>query len=244
MEMTITVPPIKSPTQGRGSRQRRRSSTSSAASPSVPSPVTIEQPKPSRPRQRRQSIRKQQQQQEEKEKQLKEQEEEQMRSFSSFDTSMQKILPSPPTPRQIPLSNLMTDKDLMVTANDLDQLFDLDEDDDNFNGTIVSGCNNHIGHGTSNKSMDTYNPSQTTVTTGVVASQDLARMYPTPPSLEPAAHSPPCSGSDYISPGSVKTMTCSMATSPETHVIGLAVGVDAEHKHLFSPKVCTSISHY
>jgi hypothetical protein len=203
--------------------------------------VPVEQQKPSRPRQRRQSIRKQQQQ-EEKERQLKEEEEEQTRtSLSSFDPSMQKILPSPPTPRQISISNLMTDKDLMVTANDLDQLFD-DEDDDTFSSAINSdgNCGNHIGHGPNSKAMDTYNPSQTTVNTGVVASQDLARMYPTPPSLEPVAHSPPCSGSDYISPGSVKTI-CGMATSPETHITGLAVMVDGDHKHLFSPKVCIDV---
>lgn len=242
-DMDTTLSVLKSPTQARVSRQRRRSSNSSVASPSIPSPAPIEPQKPSRPRQRRQSIRKQQQ--EEKERQLREQEEENLKSslFNLNDASLQKFLPSPPTPRQnIPISKMRTDKDLMVTANDLDQLFDDDDDDDD--DAFKKTPNNdtsfgfHLGPGSSSKPTDMFGSSQTMVNTGVVPSQDLARMFPTPPSLEPVAHSPPCStGSDYISPGSVKTMVCGMATSPETHPLGTIIMTDGEHDSIISPKV-------
>ena len=232
-ETDVILPPIKSPTQK--SRPRRRSSAASTASPSVPSPAPIEHPKPSSVRQRRQSLRKQQQVEIKKEKQQEERLRQRGSQSSSFDQGDMPVLPgSPPTPTAR-LPSLMTTKGLMVTASDLDQLFDTDEEEGAEDhqaapGTNHSSHNNLMIDGLSNTHLHQSMPS-----TGIVASTDLARMFPTPPSLEPISHSPPSVGTDYVSPGSVKTLL--HGTSPEAHHMMQHFTAEGEHEKLLSPKV-------
>ena len=238
-EVETIQPPIKSPTQGRppSNKPRRRSSSAAADSPSVPQLADVSKP-PSRVKNRRQSSRKKQQ--EEKEKQTKEVEEVKPRpqkndkglypSFSSSDDEHE------PTPRS---SNLMTEQDLAVTLNDLDKLFDSDEEDGE-SGQSNSMKMDFVSHPVhSFDSITNINTHHTIMNTGVVAQQDLARMFPTPPSLETVSHSPPCSvGNDYISPGSVKPMVHSAILSPESHHLMSFTGMDVEQDKQHSPVVC------
>ncbi|XP_032239146.2 mediator of RNA polymerase II transcription subunit 13 isoform X2 [Nematostella vectensis] len=246
MEDMDLDPLLKSPPPIVTPKQRHHSSTSNATSPIVPSPASSDHPKPGRPRNRRQSSRKQQ---EEKERLLREQEEERLRleqqRVTSFESSMHKVLPSPPTPRNIMPINLVTEKDLAVTEYDLDHIFDLDDEDDGGGGMGLGmgGSGGGGGGGVAssqssfNKTADPYSTSATNMmNTGVVSSHDLVRMFPTPPSLEPMTHSPPCSaGSEYISPGSVKTVTA-MSTSPDAVPLGLIMTSEGDYDRMFNAK--------
>ena len=238
-EMEMIQPPIKSPTQGRipASKPRRRSSNTTGDSPSVPQPADASKP-PARVKNRRQSSRKKQQ--EEKERLAKGVEEVKSRpqknekgmypSFSSSDDEHE------PTPRS---SNLMTEQDLAVTLNDLDKLFDSDEEEDEL-GQPKSMKMEFASHQINPfDSITNINTHHTITNAGVVAQQDLARMFPTPPSLETVSHSPPCSvGTDYISPGSVKTTVHSAMLSPESHHLMSYTGMDTEQEKQHSPVVC------
>ena len=226
--------PLKSPPQGKV-KPRRRSSTNVSNSP-LPSPASSEQPKPGGTKQRRQSVRKQQQEEKEKEREKLSKEREQQEKSGSqvgFDSGLlPKILPSPPTPRTS-VSSLLTAKDLKVTANDLDQLFEEEDDEDGGNEMQTSRGLTQGSHIVGDSHLNLGN--STMITTGVIAPTDLARMFPTPPSLEPPSHSPPTSvGSEYVSPGSVK-MVPSSITSPETHPLLPHCGFDGDHREI--PKV-------
>lgn len=219
---------LKSPPQGKA-KARRQSNTNMSNSP-LPSPASTET-KPGRTKQRRQSVRKQQ---EEKEKHLKEREQQEKSGLQAgLDPGLfPKILPSPPTPRSS-VSSLLTAKDLKLTANDLDKLFE--SDDEEFVGDIqTSQGTNQGSHIASDTHSNMCNSTSLAMSTSLIAQTDLARMFPTPPS-PPACHSPPPSiGSEYVSPGSVKMVPSSM-TSPEAHPLFHHSGFEAEHKEI--PKV-------
>lgn len=238
-EMEMIQPPIKSPTQVSvpSNKSRRRSSATANDSPSVPVPADLGKP-PSRVKNRRQSSRKKQQ--EEKERLAKGVEEVKPRpqknekgTFPSFSSSDDE---HDPIPRS---SNLMTEQDLAVTLNDLDQLFDTDEEEDEL-GQTKSMKMDFVSHQvTPFDPITNINTHHSMMNTGVVAQQDLQRMFPTPPSLETVSHSPPCSvGNDYISPGSVKTMVHSAMLSPDSHHLMHFTGVDVEQDKQHSPTVC------
>lgn len=237
-EIEMIQPPIKSPTQGRApsNKPRRRSSSAAVDSPSVPQSVDGNKP-PSRVKNRRQSSRKKQQQ-DEKERLTKGVEEVKpcpqksekglCPSFSSDDDEHE------PTPRS---SNLMTEQDLAVTLNDLDKLFESDGEDDESKSMKIDFVSHQVNPFDCITNINTHH---TITNTGVVAQQDLARMFPTPPSLETVSHSPPCSvGTDYISPGSVKTTVHTAMLSPESHHLMSFTGMDTEQDKQHSPVVCT-----
>ena len=249
LEMETVQPLMKSPTQGRvmSSKPRRRSSSNSVASPSVPSPLSADPAKPARVKNRRQSARRQQQGG--KEKQSKEECKVRQEQFgkgmfcnmsSSDEEIVSKILPSPPTPRP---SNLMTEQDLAVTVNDLDQLFDTDEEEDVLGQTKLLKSDFTLSQQYTFDPFTSLNSHHPIANTGVVAQQDLARMFPTPPSQEASAEhasggsdyvSP---GNDYVSPGSVKTVVHSAMMSPESqHVMSLS-GTEMEHEKQYNPRV-------
>ena len=238
MDMEMIQPPMKSPTQVKppSNKPRRRSSATASDSPSVPLQGELNKA-PSRVKNRRQSSRKKQQ--EEKEHLSKEIEEIKPRpiknekgTFPSFSSSDEE---HEPTPR---LSNLMTEQDLAVTLNDLDQLFDTDEEDDEL-GQSKSMKIDFVSHQVAPfDPITNINTPHTIMNTVGVTQQDLARMFPTPPSLETVSHSPPCSvGNDYISPGSVKTIMHNAVLSPESHHLMHFTGVDAERDKQHSPMV-------
>lgn len=229
------APPIslKSPPQGKA-KARRQSSTNMSNSP-LPSPASSEQTKPGRTKQRRQSVRKQQQEEKEREKHLKEREQQEKAGLQAgLDPGLfPKILPSPPTPRTS-VSSFLTAKDLKLTANDLDKLFESDEED----GVVdIQTSRPKDPHIINDSHSNMYNSTSVPMGTGLIAQNDLQRMFPTPPS-PPALHSPPTSiGSEYVSPGSVKMVPSSM-TSPETYTFFHHGGLEAEHKEI--PKVLVS----
>lgn len=238
-EMEVIQPSIKSPIPGRvaANKPRRRSSNAAVDSPSVPQSADTTKP-PSRVKNRRQSSRKKQQ--EEKEKLSKEVEEikplqikKEQRVYPSFSSSDDE---HEPTPRS---SNLMTEQDLAVTLNDLDKLFDSDEEEDEL-GQAKSMKIDFVSHQVNPfDSITNINTHHTITNAGVVAQQDLARMFPTPPSLETVTQSPPCSvGNDYISPGSVKTTAHSAMLSPESHHIMSFTGMETDQDKQHSPVVC------
>lgn len=240
--MEIIQPPLKSPTQGRvpSNKPRRRSSNATVDSPSVPQPAEINKT-PSRVKNRRQSSRKKQQ--EEKERLAKGVEETKPRpqksekgTYPSFSSSEDEQEP----PRS---SNLMTEKGLAVTLKDLDKLFDSDEEEDEL-GQPKSMKIDFVSHQVNQfDSITNINTHHSITNAGVVAQQDLARMFPTPPSLETVSHSPPCSvGTDYISPGSVKTMVQSAMLSPESHHFMTFTGMDTDQDKQHSPVVCILVN--
>ena len=238
-DIEMIQPTIKSPTQGRppSNKPRRRSSNAAADSPSVPPPAEVSKP-PSRVKNRRPSSRKKQQ--DEKEKLAKGVEEVKPHlqktekgfypSFSSSDDEHE------PAPRS---SNLMTEQDLAVTLNDLDKLFDSDEEEDELGQPKSMKMEFACHHINTFDSITNINTHHTIMNSGVVAQQDLARMFPTPPSLETVSHSPPCPvGNDYISPGSVKTTVHSAMLSPESQHLMSFTGLDVEQDKQHSPVVC------
>ena len=239
-EMEMIQPLIKSPTQVKvpsNKPPRRRSSATASDSPSMPVPADLGKP-PSRVKNRRTSSRKKTQ--DEKERLSKGVEEikpspqkSEKGTFPSFSSSDDE---HDPIPRS---SNLMTEQDLAVTLNDLDQLFDTDEEDDEL-GQSKSLKMDFVSHQAPPfDPITNINPHHSMINTGVVAQHDLQRMFPTPPSLEPVSHSPPCSvGNDYISPGSVKTIVHSAMLSPESHHLMHFAGVDVEQDKQHSPTVC------
>ncbi|GAB6029834.1 hypothetical protein CHUAL_005543 [Chamberlinius hualienensis] len=107
-------------------------------------------------------------------------------------------LGSPPTPKtqsKDPVS-LLREKDLIVTINDLDQLFDTSDDsnDDAFQAPSPPGSIKAISalgeDGTSGKS------SKSAGCIGILGPTELSRMFPTPPSLEQASPCGPVGGGD------------------------------------------------
>ena len=230
MDTELIQPPLKSPTQK--GRPRRRSSVTNAAS----SPAAAE-PKPATVKSRRQSLRKQQYEESGSKKDKQQARQRGSRAPSSDQVEAPALPGSPPTPSALP--SLMTAKGLMVTASDLDRLFDTDEEEDDDD---VKGGRSFLGNGLgaqNNGGMSDVlisNTQQSVVSTGTVASTDLARMFPTPPSLEPAAHSPPYLSSEYVNPESVKALL-HHGTSPEAHPLLPLSGSDAELEKLTSPKV-------
>lgn len=234
-DMEMIQPPIKSPTQVSAppNKSRRRSSATANDSPSVPVPADLGKP-PSRVKNRRQSSRKKQQ--EEKERiskgveEIKPHPKIEKGTFPSFSSSDDE---HDPIPRSL---NLMTEQDLAVTNNDLDKLFDTDEEDDELGqskSTKLDFVSHQVAPFDSSTNINAYH---SMMNSGVVAQQDLARMFPTPPSLETVSHSPPCSvGTDYISPGSVVTVVPSAMLSPDLMHF---TGVDVEQEKQHSPTVC------
>ena len=239
LDMEMIQPPMKSPTQVKppSNKPRRRSSATGGDSPSVPLPGELSKP-PSRVKNRRQSSRKKQQ--EEKERLSKEMEEikpcpvvNEKGTFPSFSSSDDEHEPIARLP-----TNLMTEQDLAVTVNDLDQLFDTDEEDDELGQSKAMKIDFVSNQVAPFDPIMNINTPHTIMSTVGVTNQDLARMFPTPPSQETVTHSPPCSvGNDYISPGSVKTIMHNTVLSPESHLMHLA-GVDAEREKQHSPMVC------
>lgn len=236
LDMEMIQPPMKSPTQVKppSNKPRRRSSATGGDSPSVPLPGELSKP-PSRVKNRRQSSRKKQQ--EEKERLSKEMEEikpcpvvNEKGTFPSFSSSDDEHEPIARLP-----TNLMTEQDLAVTVNDLDQLFDTDEEDDELGQSKAMKIDFVSNQVAPFDPIMNINTPHTIMSTVGVTNQDLARMFPTPPSQETVTHSPPCSvGNDYISPGSVKTIMHNTVLSPESHLMHLA-GVDAEREKQHSP---------
>ncbi|XP_044173755.1 mediator of RNA polymerase II transcription subunit 13-like isoform X2 [Acropora millepora] len=237
-DIEMTQPPIKSPTQGRitGSKPRRRGSNAPVESPSMTQSSDASNKLPAKIKNRRQSSRKKQQESNERlnkgsEEMKPHQSKTEKGSYPSFSSSDDEPEPTPRT------SNLMTEQDLAVTVNDLDKLFDSDEEEDE-SGQGKSVKIDFGSHVNPFDSITSINSHHTITNAGVVAQQDLARMFPTPPSLEPVSHSPPCSvGTDYISPGSVKTTVHSSLLSPETaqNYLMSYTGMDTDQEKQLSP---------
>lgn len=240
----MTQPPMKSPTQGRitASKPRRRSSNAPVESPSMAQSSDASNKQPAKVKNRRQSSRKKQQESSERlnkgsEEMKPHHSKTEKGSYPSFSSSDDEPEPTPRT------SNLMTEQDLAVTVNDLDKLFDSDEEEDEL-GQAKSMKIDFVPHVNPFDSITNINSHHSITNAGVVAQQDLARMFPTPPSLEPVSHSPPCSvGTDYISPGSVKTVVHSVLLSPETaHNLMSYTGMDTDQERQLSPVVGTLVS--
>lgn len=239
----MTQPPMKSPTQGRitGSKPRRRGSNAPVGSPSMTQSSDASNKVPAKIKNRRQSSRTKQQESNEKlrkgsEEMKPHQSKTEKGSYPSFSSSDDEPEPTPRT------SNLMTEQDLAVTVNDLDKLFDSDEEEDE-SGQGKSVKIDFGSHVNPFDSIANINSHHTITNAGVVAQQDLARMFPTPPSLEPVSHSPPCSvGTDYISPGSVKTTGHISLLSPETaqNYLMSYTGMDTDQEKQLSQVVGTS----
>ena len=240
-EIEKIQPPIESPTQGRvtNSKLHRRGSNATVESPSHVQTQDPGSKQPARVKNRRPSSRKKQQEANgtlrtlskgsgEIKSQHCKTDKGLYPSFSSSDDEHE------PTPWS---SNLMTEQDLAVTVNDLDKLFDSDEEEDEL-GQGKSMKMDFVSHVNTFDSITNINTHHTITNPGVVAQQDLARMFPTPPSLEPVSHSPPCSvGTDYISPGSVKTAVHNALLSPESHNLMSYSAMDIEQDKQLSPVV-------
>lgn len=96
---------------------------------------------------------------------------------------------SPLTPKtQSTTQSLLREKDLVVTYEDLDQLFDTSDDDTNDNAFQPP---NSPGSLKTSGLLDDGTPGKTKTTSGIgiLGPTELSRMFPTPPSLEQAS---PC----------------------------------------------------
>ncbi|XP_077995263.1 mediator of RNA polymerase II transcription subunit 13-like isoform X2 [Glandiceps talaboti] len=174
--------------------------------------------------QRRNSIRKQQdkKKQEEEQKKAEEERQKQEQNQSKEQASDKNPLRSPlsglPAARPDPTAKIfMRETDLVVTANDLDQLFESSDDDDG-PGQPFDDINQRISQITEDgpiRPSSSSNKTNPHTSNGFLGASELQRMFPTPPSLEQNPAFSPCNpgSAEYVSPDSAPGATHLESTS-------------------------------
>ncbi|XP_070572223.1 mediator of RNA polymerase II transcription subunit 13-like isoform X2 [Ptychodera flava] len=171
--------------------------------------------------QRRSSIRKQdRKKQEEEQKKVDEEKAKQEQNQTKGDqandknpmVSIRSPMTSLPSARPDSSASLMRETDLVVTANDLDQLFESSDDDDG--GLPFEDINQKISQITDDGPLRPNNSnnkgsSLNSSTNGFLGAGELTRMFPTPPSLEQNPAFSPCNpgSAEYINPDSAPGAT-------------------------------------